>query len=334
MNDLPWFGKRTPSQTPAQPSSQTSARTSTVQIPASYQPQSDRADDTRTALARGQLPGYVRQRLDTQRTGALPWTSDLSVNEWLLMKNYKFRPLGLVMGSSYYHVGYSKANFSGSWGSGEVRSISNALYQGRHLALTRMSQEAKELGANAVVGVRLETKMPSYAGHETEFVAIGTAVAMEGLAPSANPVLCTVSGQDLAKLLAAGAIPVSLALGVSVYYQYTTARDTWREQSWSNQEMPMFTESVYQTRHTAMRNMIHEAVQAGGSGVLAHETKLHVYEVEVERGENDKRTDHILEFVSIGTVVSSTRQVPPLDIETVLSLSSNDLSVQTDLRIS
>lgn len=326
MNDLPWFGKRTPSQTPAQNPAQTPA----VQIPATYQPQSDRADDTRAALERGQLPGYVRQRLDTQRTGALPWTSDLSVNEWLLMQNYKFRPLGLVMGSSYYHVGYSKANFSGSWGSGEVRSISNALYQGRHLALTRMSQEAKELGANAVVGVRLETKMPSYAGHETEFVAIGTAVAMEGLAPSANPVLCTVSGQDLAKLLAAGSIPVSLAMGVSVYYQYTTAQDTWRERSWSNQEMPMFTDSVYQTRHAAMRNMVHESVQAGGTGVLAHETKLHVYEVEVERGENDTRTDHVLEFVSMGTVISSPRQMPPLNIETALSLSPNDLSLQQD----
>ena len=94
--------------------------------------------------------------------------------------------------------------------------------------------------------------------------------------------------------------------------------------------MPMFTDSVYQTRHAAMRNMVHESVQAGGTGVLAHETKLHVYEVEVERGENDTRTDHVLEFVSMGTVISSPRQMPPLNIETALSLSANDLSLQQD----
>ena len=33
------------------------------------------------------------------------FTSDLSVNEFLLVREVGFRPLGLVLGSSIYHVG-------------------------------------------------------------------------------------------------------------------------------------------------------------------------------------------------------------------------------------
>ncbi|WP_218976504.1 hypothetical protein [Streptomyces sp. TLI_146] len=33
------------------------------------------------------------------------FTSDLTVNEFLLVREVGFRPLGLVLGSSVYHVG-------------------------------------------------------------------------------------------------------------------------------------------------------------------------------------------------------------------------------------
>ena len=42
--------------------------------------------------------------LQPGRAGSI-FTSDLSVNEFLLVREAGFRPLGLVLGSSIYHVG-------------------------------------------------------------------------------------------------------------------------------------------------------------------------------------------------------------------------------------
>ena len=40
------------------------------------------------------------------------FTSDLSVNEFLLVREAGFRPLGLVLGSSIYHVGFQMGKWS------------------------------------------------------------------------------------------------------------------------------------------------------------------------------------------------------------------------------
>jgi len=72
------------------------------------------------------------------------FTSDLSVNEFLLVREVGFRPLGLVLGSSIYHVGLQVAR----WGkSQELDVLSQAMYHARELAMTRMEAEAQALGA-------------------------------------------------------------------------------------------------------------------------------------------------------------------------------------------
>jgi len=59
------------------------------------------------AAAHGQLPADLppdaSHRLAELEAGL--FTSDLSVNEFLLIKEVGFHPLGLVMGSSIYHIG-------------------------------------------------------------------------------------------------------------------------------------------------------------------------------------------------------------------------------------
>ncbi|MFD1673914.1 heavy metal-binding domain-containing protein [Alicyclobacillus fodiniaquatilis] len=281
----------------------------------------EQAQATMEALEDGRLPPYIRERIAEQRQGQLPWTSNLSVAEWLLTAKYRFRPLGMVMGSCFYHIGYSKADLRGSWSAGEFTVIARAIRDGRTKALERMAMEAEELGANAVIGVRVDTRTPGYFGHDTEFTAFGTAVAIDGLETHGRPLLCTVEGQELTKLLMHDSVPVGLALGVSVYYQYTSWQDKRREYSWFNQEMPSFTQAVYDARHNAMADMIRDARSLKGNGILAHDTRMKVYEVEVERGENDERTDHILEVVSLGTVVSAQKRPLPLDIRPVLSMN-------------
>src|SRR6201986_2793410 len=40
------------------------------------------------------------------------FTSDLSVNEFLLVKQSGFEPLGLVLGSSIYHIGWQQSGWN------------------------------------------------------------------------------------------------------------------------------------------------------------------------------------------------------------------------------
>ena len=50
------------------------------------------------------VPEHGRERIQQLRGGL--FTSDLSVNEFLLVKEAGFDPLGLVIGSSIYHIGF------------------------------------------------------------------------------------------------------------------------------------------------------------------------------------------------------------------------------------
>ncbi|RIV24702.1 hypothetical protein D2Q93_06365 [Alicyclobacillaceae bacterium I2511] len=271
--------------------------------------QQQRAEKTIAALERGQIPPYVRNRIESQKAQGQPWTSDLSVNEWLLLQQYGLKPVGMVMGSSVYHIGYSATNYRGTWASRRMPDLEAALLEGRKLALNRLQEEAQLLGAHAVVGISLDTRLPDLHSHQTEFVAFGTAVLLDGLPVPKEPLLCTVSAVDFVKLMQSGTVPISVGLGVSAYYQCSTRQDAWQEGSWYNQEMVHFSESTYEVRHLAMRNLERQIRDVGGTGVLAHETFMKVYEMEADHGAGEQ-TDHILEFVAIGTIVSVAKNSP------------------------
>ena len=60
---------------------------------------------------------------------------------------------------------------------GEIKEYTELLAESRDLALERMIQKAKELGANAVVNMRFSTS--AVASGAAEIVAYGTAVLIE-----------------------------------------------------------------------------------------------------------------------------------------------------------
>src|SRR5512140_3273233 len=101
------------------------------------------------------------------------FTSDLSVNEFLLIRKAGFEPLGLVIGSSIYHSGYQQGVWSQNM---EMTVLSQAMYHARELAMSRMEAEADILGADGVVGVRLEVGRYEWGESLAEFIAIGTAI--------------------------------------------------------------------------------------------------------------------------------------------------------------
>ena len=53
------------------------------------------------------------------------FTSDLSISEFLLVKEAGFEPVGLVVGSSIYHIGMQIANYGQNQ---ELQVLSQAMY--------------------------------------------------------------------------------------------------------------------------------------------------------------------------------------------------------------
>src|SRR6266852_2798001 len=122
------------------------------------------------------LPVHARERLSLMRGDATHrglFTSDLSVNEFLLVREAGFDPIGLVVGSSIYHIGFQFSNWKQNM---EVNVLSQAMYHARGLAMTRMEEEANALSADGIVGVRLEISLYEWGESIAEFVAIGTAI--------------------------------------------------------------------------------------------------------------------------------------------------------------
>jgi len=108
----------------------------------------------------GNLPEHARERLAGMREKRL-FTSDLSVNEFLLVKEAGFDPLGLVMGSSIYQIAPELPRLSSDSPGCELSAMTRALYHARELAMNRMEEEAEALGADGIVGMRLEVSLAS-----------------------------------------------------------------------------------------------------------------------------------------------------------------------------
>jgi len=89
------------------------------------------------------------------------------------------RTLGIVRGSTVRarHLGKDVLAFFRNVVGGEVYEYTKLLAESREHALDRMIQEARSLGANAVVGVRFATSEVLH--NAAEILAYGTAVVIE-----------------------------------------------------------------------------------------------------------------------------------------------------------
>jgi uncharacterized protein YbjQ (UPF0145 family) len=259
-----------------------------------------------TVLDPSGLPPDAARRLSELKedsAGGGFFTSDLSVNEFLLVKEAGFHPRGLVFGSSIYHIGLQrKARFSSS----EMQGLSQAMYTARQLAMSRMESEADVLGADGVVGVRLDVNFYDWGRHSAEFIAIGTAVSAEDptvipggswRTPAGVPFTSDLSGQDFWTLVRAGYAPLGLVMGTCVYRVGYRGIGATLNTSMRNTELPHFTQALYEARELAMDRMQHEATELGAEGIVGVQLieKSHFW------------GSHVIEFLAIGTAVRPIR---------------------------
>ncbi len=242
------------------------------------------------------VPEHGRERLERMKSAGF-FTSDLTVNEFLLVKAAGFDPLGLVIGSSIYHVGIQYGNWKQNQ---EMNVLSQAMYHARDLAMTRMEEEADQLGADGVVGVRLDVSRHEWGGELAEFIAVGTAVRhREGVlhrAPNGRPFSSDLSGQDFYTLLSAGYRPLGLVMGTCVYHVAHQGLSGWAKRIGRNTEMPNFTQALYDARELAMERMQAEAEALQAEGIVG------VQLVEGSHGWDS----HVIEFFAVGTAVMPT----------------------------
>jgi uncharacterized protein YbjQ (UPF0145 family) len=246
------------------------------------------------------IPSSGRDRIERMKKEVERgfFTSDLSVDEFLLVKQSGFDPLGLVLGSSIYHIGFQQAGWNQSQ---ELGVLTQAMYHARELAMTRMEEEADQLGADGIVGVRLEIGRYEWGADLAEFIAVGTAVRhREGelhRAPNGRPFTSDLSGQDFAKLLRAGYRPVGLTMGNCVYHVGRQGMLASLKQLGRNVEMPNYTQALYEARELAMERMQTEADGLQSDGIVGARI--------VERSHG--WGSHVIEFFAIGTAVVTTR---------------------------
>ena len=86
------------------------------------------------------------------------FTSDLSGQEFWLVVDKGFQPMGLVVGNCVYSMGAIRNWLVGVKGNfqGELKEYSQLMYQARELAIARMQFEADQLGADGVIGVDIK----------------------------------------------------------------------------------------------------------------------------------------------------------------------------------
>jgi uncharacterized protein YbjQ (UPF0145 family) len=241
------------------------------------------------------------RRLAAMRPGSQTtlFTSDLSVNEFLLVREAGFRPLGLVFGSSVYHVGFQAARWNQSQ---EMQVLSQAMYHARELAIARMTAEADVLGADGIVGVRLAIEFKEFGTDLAEFTAVGTAVFAEDRSHpwrdvAGRPFTSDLSGQDFWTLLQAGYAPLGLVMGTCVYHMAHRSLGQALSNAGQNVEIPQFTQALYDARELAMSRMQGEAAQLRAEGVVG----MQLLNLPHRWG------GHTTEFFAIGTAVTPIR---------------------------
>lgn len=244
------------------------------------------------------VPLAAQQRLRAMRGeggGKTLWTSDLSVNEFLLVREAGFECLGLVMGSSIYHIGFQAASYSKNM---EMEVLTQAMYHARELAMTRMEEEADLLGGDGIVGVRLVINRHEWGAHLAEFMAIGTAIKhrtgehYRGM--NNQPFTSDLNGQDFWTLLHSGYRPLSMVMGNCVYHVAHQGLMASLGQAGKNVELPNYTQATYDSRELALSRMQAEAEAAGAEGIVG--ARVH----ENSHGWGS----HVIEYFAVGTAIT------------------------------
>jgi uncharacterized protein YbjQ (UPF0145 family) len=191
-------------------------------------------------------------------------TSDLSIDEALVLHSVGWEPVELVCGAGVYSVPQG----SWQWAVGEITGASYAAAEAMAAATRRMEGECRAAGGAGVVGVRVGVSIEH---HAVNVVLVGTAVSPSGGQPHRGaPFVSDLSGRDFALLHNAGWQPCGLAYGSSFVHVPRRSAGTAIAQSNQNVELTNFTQAMYAARESAMERMQASALQQKPMSFASH----------------------------------------------------------------
>jgi len=267
----------------------------------------------------GGIPLDAEWRLNRLRQNRKLFTSNLSVNELTLSVSVGIHPMGQVMGASTYHVGWQNLKgYNTPMVSGQLRVPTQALYNARHLAIGRLQIAAKLLGADGVVGVTIDRRLREDQRDILEYMAIGTAVRLDGPERWSTPFVSAMSMQELWSLLRAGHFPIGMVFGTSVYYHVATfanqmAMRTNRGFMSRNMEFSDYSGAISIARQFAMGQVEFEASSIGADGVVGVTIDNHIRDVDVDievAEQKIQRRDLIVTFTAQGSAIMPVAEAP------------------------
>ncbi len=269
---------------------------------------------------RGLPPAAVARLARAKDSGVR--TSLLAVDSQAGLDTAGFAPVGEVMGSTVLHLGWQGYAGCGWYGGGmggfsmpfqvstqvaapgsglAFAPYLDALDAGWKTAIGRMLAEARALGADGIVGVRLSEDR--FEQGNREFLALGTAVRSLGQVHTNRPFATTLGGSDLAKLLRAGWVPAAVMVCLSLGIRHDDFR-TRQSTFWSagNIEVPGYTDLVTTVREANRRQISLRCAELGADGaVLTSPMRIQIEELEVGEG----HTDHAAIASCIATALAT-----------------------------
>ncbi len=268
------------------------------------------------------------------------WGSSLTSSEFAAIRSVGFEPVGQVFGAAVFGIaygdGYGCPKITASSreavearpssqlperddrrpeqrgqgpepdGQGPLGPLVRAMDQARRTAVERMTAQCAELGGDGVVGLRVSRGSFLLGGQE--FMALGTAVRARGAEGGRArcefaPFTSDLSGQDFAKLIMAGWVPVGLVLGVAIGACHDDWQTTRQTRRWSgNREVAGWTDVVNRARRDAGHRLEADVQRLGGEGavVASMPLRVSVRDCPAQVG----RRDHVIEASVLGTAVA------------------------------
>lgn len=212
-----------------------------------------------------------------------------------------YEPVQFVFGNVAYSTGIGGGLLGSlkSMARGEIKEFSDIFNHTRHLALQRVSDGARAVGANAVVGI--ETRIMPFKGVH-EMVMLGTASRHKGLPAqySQQPVTSDLTCEEMWNLTNMGYMPLKLVLGTAVYSLGVLGGIKAMFKSFTRGEISDLSSLVYDAREHAIGLLKAEADAIGADDVVGIKTHIH------ELG-------NLIEFMAVGTAV---KRVPGMQTVT------------------
>ncbi len=240
------------------------------------------------------VPKFIQDRMEAARNGTAPWLATLTPAELNIARSHGLRPIAAVSATCWLHYGWS-------WTEGHA--------QGWQKALQRLRDEAREAGANAVVDVKMRT-IPVTIESSMDFTLVGTAVKVDGLPPSEEPLVATVPALEFVKLLQADIVPTGIAIGAE-YRWITDWQGSASNLYWAgNTENTLLSDHWRYVRERAYQRLM-EDTKWQGNGALAYVNFSQMFESEIEQNDQ-KRKQYLARHIVIATVIDQPRVRPPL----------------------